>query len=149
MNTQTENLSEMARLLTTRLEDLSYRKNQKDVADEVGFTNRNMLSLIKSGQTKLSLDRVPAMAKALELELKSVMLPALRQYYTEDVIGALRETFGSTETATEHEILVIARKNMDTTQSLSYETRAALRDAFAHNNPVTAKVVPNKKTAGH
>lgn len=103
-------LSELARLVTARLKDISFRKNQKEVADEVEFPNRNMLSLIKSEQSKLSLDRVPLMATALEMELETIMLPALRQYYSEEVINALRETFGSTETQTEHEILVIARK---------------------------------------
>lgn len=123
MNIQQDRMSEMARLVTARLEDISFQKNQREVADEVGFSNRNMLSLIKNGQTKLSLDRVPAMAKALGLDLDVVLLPALRQYYDEDVISMLRETFGKTQTRTEHEILSIARKHMDTKAGLSFETR--------------------------
>lgn len=131
---QNGQLSELARLVAARLEDLSFRKTQREIADEVGFPNRNMLSLIKSGQSKLSLDRVPLMAKALELDLESVMLPALRQYYSEDVISTLRETFGSTETHTEHEILAIARKNMDTKRPLPYEMKGLLADVFANRS---------------
>lgn len=135
VNTNQDRMSELSRLITARLEDISFQKSQREVADEVGFTSRNMLSLIKSGSTKLSLDRVPAMAKALGFELEVVMLPALRQYHTEEVINLLRETFGSTETQTEHEILSIARKNMNTKERLSYETRAALAEVFSKNKP--------------
>jgi transcriptional regulator with XRE-family HTH domain len=136
VNKTEERMSELARLVTARLEDISFTKSQREVADDVGFVNRNMLSLIKNGDTKLSLDRVPAMAKSLGLDLEVVMLPALRQYYTEDVISLLRETFGSTETQTEHEILSIARKNMDTRTRLSFETRAALAKVFSENKPM-------------
>ena len=133
MNTQPDRMSELSRLVTARLEDIAFQKSQREVADDVGFANRNMLSLIKTGQTKLSLDRVPAMAKSLGLSLETVMLPALRQYYTEEVVSLLRETFGSTETPTEHEILSIARKNMNTAEKLSYETKHSLAEVFKAN----------------
>lgn len=135
MNIQQDRMSELARLVTARLEDISFQKSQREVADEVGFANRNMLSLIKTGQTKLSLDRVPAMAKALGLNIDVVLLPALRQYYGDDVISMLRETFGAAETHTEHEILSIARKHMDTSLGLSFETRNALAEVFSNNKP--------------
>jgi transcriptional regulator with XRE-family HTH domain len=135
VNTTEDRMSELSRLVAARLEDIAFSKSQREIADEVGFVNRNMLSLIKNGSTKLSLDRVPAMAKSLGLDLETVMMPALRQYYSEEVISLLRETFGSAETQTEHEILSIARKNMDTRERLSYETRAALAEVFAKNKP--------------
>lgn len=138
MNIQVDRMSELARLVSARLEDISFQKSQREVADEVGFANRNMLSLIKSGQTKLSLDRVPAMAKSLGLDLEAVMIPALRQYYTEDVISVFRETFGRTETPTEHEILQIARRNMKTSDGLSFETRHTLSEAFKANKSAGA-----------
>lgn len=136
--TPQDRMSELSRLVTARLEDIAFKKSQREVADEVGFANRNMLSLIKSGQTKLSLDRVPAMTKALDLELSVVMLAALRQYYNEDVISTLRETFGTTETRTEHEILSIARLNMNTRATITFETRHALADVFANNKSAGA-----------
>ena len=135
MNTDASKMSELARLVTARLEDISFHKSQREVADDVGFANRNMLSLIKSGQTKLSLDRVPAMAKALSLDLEVVLIPALRQYFTEEVIGMFRETFGNSNTPTEYDILVIARKSMNTKEALSYDTRQELAQVFASNKP--------------
>ena len=130
-----EGLSEVAALITTRLQDISARKSQKDVADEVGFPSKNVISIIKRGSTKLPLDRVEAMAKALDLDLVVMMMPALRQYYSEDVIGALRDTFSSAESETERHILAIARASMDVTQPLSFETRERLKEVFAANRP--------------
>jgi predicted XRE-type DNA-binding protein len=128
-------LSEMAQLLTTRLQDIASRKSQKEVAEEVGFVTPNVLSIMKKGATKLAIDRVPAMAKALDLELITVMLPALRQYFTEETIDAIRDAFTSAETDTERLILAIARKNMDTRQGLSHETREQLKSIFKTNTP--------------
>lgn len=132
-------VSEIATLITTRLADIAHFKSQGEVADEVGFATRNVLSIIKSGATKLSLDRVEPMARALDLDLRTVMLPALRQYYSEDVIAAIRETFVNDMTKTEHEIIAIARKSMDTTKSLSFETRELLKEIFADNKPAADK----------
>jgi transcriptional regulator with XRE-family HTH domain len=128
-------VSELATLISTRLQDISNRKSQGEVSDEVGFNSKNVLSIIKRGSTKLSLDRVDAMAKALELDLRTLMLPALRQYFSEDVINALRETFAAEDTKTEREIITIARNYMDTKEPLSYETREQLKVIFESNKP--------------
>lgn len=135
MSEQQEGRSELAELISTRLEDIAAHKSQREVADEVGFPSKNVMSIIKKGATKLSLDRVEAMAKALGLQLETVMIPALRQYYSDDVLNALRETFNSTETKTEREILAIARQHMDVSQPLSFETRQKLKEVFAANRP--------------
>jgi transcriptional regulator with XRE-family HTH domain len=128
---------ELAAILNARLEEIGSYKSQKDVADEVGFPSANILSIIKRGATKLSLDRVEAMATALGLDLEVIMLPALRQYYTPEVIDALRKTFSSAETKTEREIISIARAHMDTKKNLSYETRQKLKEVFSDNKPLS------------
>lgn len=131
-------LSELASIIATRLQDISSWKSQQEVSDEVGFQNSNVLSITKNGRTKLALERVEPLAKALEIDVKTLMLPALRQYYSEDLIAAIRETFMDDLTKTEHEIIAIARKSMDTNENLSYETREAIREAFANNKPAGA-----------
>lgn len=135
MANEGEKLSELATLIASRLEDIAVSKNQREIAEEVGFPNKNMISIIKSGGTKLSIDRVEVMAKALGLDLAVLMLPALRQYYSEDTIDALRKTFDSTETKTERDIVALARKHMDVNKPLSYQTREALKEVFASNRP--------------
>jgi DNA-binding Xre family transcriptional regulator len=56
-----------ALFIADRVRDLKHRKSQKDIAREACFVNANMLSLLKSGASKVPLDRVPALARALEV----------------------------------------------------------------------------------
>lgn len=135
MPNESDKLSELATLISARCDDLAARKNQREIANEVGFPNKNVISILKGGGMKLSLDRVEGMAKALELDLATLMLPTLRQYYDEDVIEALRKTFSSAETKTERDIISIARKHMNVNEPLSHATREKLKEVFKQNRP--------------
>ena len=59
--------SRLTSFIRKRILELRPRKNQVEIAVEAGFVNTNMLLMIKSGKTKLPLDRVPALAKALDV----------------------------------------------------------------------------------
>jgi hypothetical protein len=71
-----------------RVLELRPRKNQADIAQEAGFRQPNVLSMIKSGQTKLPLDRVPGLAKALECDPRYVFGLAIKQPGFESVENA-------------------------------------------------------------
>ena len=94
-----------------------------------------MITLIKLGKSKLALDRVSAMAKALELDVEVVLIPALRQYFSDDVIDMMREVFSGAQTQTERDLLVIARKSMDTKETLSFESRQMIAEILKSNKP--------------
>ncbi len=51
-------------------------KHQNEIAEEAGFKNVNMLSMIKSGTSKLPLGRVVALALALDCDPKLFFRPA-------------------------------------------------------------------------
>lgn len=51
-----------------RVLDLRPIKTQAEIASEAGFANFNMMSMIKSGATRLPIDRVPALADALKID---------------------------------------------------------------------------------
>ena len=68
-----------ANFLIDRMRDLKHLKSQKEIAQEAGFINSNMLSLLKSGANKIPLDRVPALAKALEADSAYLMRLSLEQ----------------------------------------------------------------------
>ena len=55
--------------LAGRIRDLSQRKTQAEVASEAGFPNANMMTFLKNGWNKVPIDRVPSLAKVLELDL--------------------------------------------------------------------------------
>jgi transcriptional regulator with XRE-family HTH domain len=70
-------------------------KSQREIGLEAGFTNVNMISLLKSGRTKLPLDRVPALAKALECDPKRLFRLALQQGGNETMKNAVEQIFGT------------------------------------------------------
>ncbi len=65
MTTNTEE-SKFTRYIRTKIE--ASDKNQRELADLVGYNNPNMMAQLKVGRVKLALDRVPAMARALKVD---------------------------------------------------------------------------------
>ena len=90
-----------ARLIADRVRDLSHRKTQAEIASEAGFANANMLSMLKSGKNKVPLDRVPSLAKALEVDPAYLMRLALDQAVGATAAKAITEIFGTPVTANE------------------------------------------------
>lgn len=98
-------LSRLARLVGKRVQELAPRKQQGEIARESGFKNPNMINLIKTGKTKLAIDRAPALAKAIEIDQPTVMRMALEQFYSKETISAIETSLAPKasvmETATE------------------------------------------------
>jgi len=51
-----------------RVLELKPKKSQLQIASETGLSNPNMVTMIKQGASKLALDRVPSMARALRCD---------------------------------------------------------------------------------
>lgn len=60
--------SPTAKLIADPVRDLSHRKTQAEIASEAGFPNANMMTFLKNGRNKVPIDRVPSLAKALEVD---------------------------------------------------------------------------------
>lgn len=58
-------------------------KSQKEIAREVGFPKPNILSMLKSGETRLPLARAPAMALALGVSPSELVRLCLQEYEPE------------------------------------------------------------------
>ena len=56
---------------------------QEDIASDCGFVNRNMISMIKSGVTKLPLSKIGVLAKALDVDPAYLLRLALQEYMPE------------------------------------------------------------------
>jgi transcriptional regulator with XRE-family HTH domain len=54
---------------------------QREIADRVGFNSQNMLSQLKSGEARVPLDRIPALAKVLEMDERQFLMTALEDYH--------------------------------------------------------------------
>jgi transcriptional regulator with XRE-family HTH domain len=108
-NTGAPRKSEIAKFLDKRIHELSHRKSQRDIAREVGFVNDNMVTMLKSGRTKVPLDRVVSIAKALETDPRELFVLALTQDGNEQDRAAFQEIVGEFS-ANEQEIIGVIRK---------------------------------------
>ncbi len=109
--------SAFSQFLTKRVLELRPVKSQRDIAIEAGFTNVNMMSLLKSGRTKMPLDRVPALAKALDCDARRLFFLALQQGGNETTMTAVEEIFGT----------VVSQHELDWIEEI--------RDASGHSDP--------------
>ncbi len=106
-------------------------KQQSQIAEEAGFKNVNMLSMIKSGTSKLPLDRVAALAKALDCDSKLLFRLALEQQGNETTALAIAEIFGAIVTRNEAVWLnEIRDASGNSDPSMTTRSRAALRAIF-------------------
>lgn len=58
----------LAKFISKRIDELKGTKAQVEIATQAGFTNPNFLSMLKAGSSKLPIDRVPDMARALDAD---------------------------------------------------------------------------------
>ena len=68
-------------------------KTQKEVARLAGYDKPNVLSMMKNGNTKIPVDRVPALARACGTDPK-VMLRIVMQEYHPTLWEVLTQTLG-------------------------------------------------------
>ncbi len=120
-----------AKLIADRVRDLSHRKTQAEIASEAGFANANMMSFLKTGRNKVPLDRVPSLAKALEVDPAFLMRLALDQSVGSTAAKAITEIFGTPTTENERGWLTELRDASDNSDPrLAARSRAALRGIF-------------------
>ena len=117
--------------ITRRVLELRSKKSQIEIATEAGFTHPNMMSLIKSGATKVPLDRVPALALALEVDPKLLFRLALEQTGHETTRMAAEEIFGTIVSRNEAAWLdEIRDASGNTDPALTSRARSAIRGIF-------------------
>jgi len=107
-------------------------KSQIDIAQEAGFQNPNFISMLKNGAAKLPLDRVLALATALDCDPKRLFLFALQQRGNETEKTAIADIFGTVVTRNEVIWLEELRDASGRSDpSLTSRSRAALRGIFS------------------
>ena len=123
--------SRLAAFVAQRVLELKYRKTQARIAAEAGFNNPNFLSMIKNGTSKLALDRVPALAKALECDAAYLFRLALDQLDSPTTETAIRQIFRAIVTENEAAWLEELRDASDNSDpALTTRARAAIRGIF-------------------
>lgn len=121
----------LANYVQRRVLELKAKKNQARIAAEAGYKNQNMITMIKQGRTKVALDRIPALARALEADPAFVMQLALEQAIGRTAAEAVREVFGEPITKNEHGWLKEIRRASDNSDPrLTSRPLVALRAIF-------------------
>ena len=99
--------------LHRRLKQLADVKNV-DVARALDYPKPNVVAMIFSGSMKLPLDKVPAMARALELDNAALLRRALEEYYP-GVLPIIEEALGRTAmlTTNQRDLLAFCDAQLD------------------------------------
>lgn len=101
------------KLISDRIRDLAHKKTQAEIANEAGFTNEKMLILMKDGWIKVPLDRVPSLAKALEVDPEHFMRLTLEQALGEKTTKSILEILCTPATVNERGRLADLRYTSD------------------------------------
>lgn len=122
--------SKLARFLRRRILELRPTKTQIAIAAEVGWKSCNVLSMIAGGTTKLPVDRVPALAKALDVDAAYLLRLALQQH--DNLLwDVVEDAAGTVLTANEKKIIAFVRSaSSDTDPAPTGKFLRALRDVF-------------------
>lgn len=117
--------------LERRILELRPIKTQAEIAYEAGFINSNMLSIIKTGSNRLPVDRVPALAKALDVDPRRLLQLAIEQWVGGTAARTFDEIFGTIVTLNEITWLEeIRNASGHTDPTLTSRARSALRAIF-------------------
>lgn len=130
MSTKPHAKSSLAIFLRQRIADLR-PVTQAEIAKRAGFANANIVSMLKDGTTKLPIDRVPDMAKALECDPARLLRLALEQSHGETVARTIFQIAGPLPTVNERQLLDEFRDvTGGSDPRLTSRTRAAFRSVW-------------------
>jgi hypothetical protein len=117
--------SPIAAYLTRQIEALSGRKTRREIALEIGYDKPNMISMFKRGETKVPLEKIPLLAKALGVDPIHLFRLGLDQYWPdlqETIAGMFDQ--GGLITDNEFSLIKEVRNITNTDPALSLSSRA-------------------------
>jgi hypothetical protein len=121
----------LVKFLQRRVLELKPRKSQLEIAAEAGFRQPNLFSMIKTGTTRMPLDRVPAIAKALECDPTRLFMLALEQRGGDTTDATIRQIFGTLVSENEVDWLIEIREaSGHADPRLTTRARSAIRGIF-------------------
>ncbi|MEO6610384.1 MAG: hypothetical protein ABIN69_18145 [Aestuariivirga sp.] len=90
----------VATMISDRIDKLASHRNQSELAKAMGFKNANMLSMIRRGKAKLPFNKIPIIAKVLDLDAALLLRTHLREEWPE-FEAVVFEIFGGVLTVNE------------------------------------------------
>ena len=106
-------------------------KTQKQIANEVGYTKPNVISMMKQGLIKVPVDKAPAIARALNVDPAYFLGLVLREYMP-GAWAAMEQHLGGVLSENEQRLLDVYREQCATGEIALDEPRIKrLRRALA------------------
>ncbi len=81
-------------------------RTQKEIAEELGYENPNMISMLKKGNTKVPLNRVYTLAKAMGVDPKFFLRMVMTEYMP-DTWAAISLVYGDQMVLADQEIQLV------------------------------------------
>ena len=119
--------SSIAVFLTDRI--ATGKKSQREIAREIGYDKPNMISMFKSGATKVPLEKIPQLAKALDVDPIHLFRLGLDQYWPdlkETIAGMFDQ--GGLITNNEFSLIKEVRNITNTDPALSLNIKRGLQE---------------------
>ena len=85
--------SALAKFLDKRIHALKGVKTQREIAAEIGYDKPNILSMFKRGESKVPLEKIPALARALSADPTHLFRLGFEGHWP-DLRGVIEEVFG-------------------------------------------------------
>ena len=82
---------------------------QKEIAARAGYPRPNIITMFKTGETKIPIEKIPVFAEILGIDPKRFLRVALEEY-DPGVLKVIEARFGPQVSRNEHEILQEIRK---------------------------------------
>ena len=103
-NTPSHPRSKMAQFLDKRIEELEGTITLAEIARKIGFPHANIISMFRTDQAKVPLDKIPALAEVFQVDVAELMRLGLEQYWLEPV-DAITKMLSRIVTANEFELI--------------------------------------------
>lgn len=101
--------SRIAIYLSSQIDALKGEKSQREIAADLGYASSNIISMFKSGQTRVPLDKIPDFARVLHVDPAHLFRLAMEQYWP-DRHDSLNSILGNTVTKNEAQGIVAAQR---------------------------------------
>lgn len=121
------------RYLATQFDAVSNMGTRKiDIARQLGYATPNIISMFKYGHMKVPLTKIPALAKALNVDPAFLFRLGMQQYWDADDAETIAAVFGTICSKNEVAILEVIRKATDNTDpALTRDTERKLKAVFS------------------
>jgi hypothetical protein len=96
--------SKLAQFLDKRLGELKGTATLAEIARKMGYPRGHILSMFRADQAKVPLDKIPALAEAIEVDVGHLMRLGLEQYWP-DKMGVITKVFSRIVTESEFELI--------------------------------------------